>query len=111
MEPTSALMDAAGDIIRRYREVRGMKRPDLARLTGLSIAVIEKYELAGTMPSREAAEKMDVALEANGAVLAACGYIGPEDWGAELATLRAQVAQLDATVRKLAQQVERLLDR
>lgn len=105
MSSTDTMTQTWSDVIRRYRELLDLSRPDLARLTGLSAAVIEKYELAGTRPSIDAARSLDDALSAGGAVLTACGFTPPMDWGRELDQLRDRLAQLAETVESLARKL------
>lgn len=112
METTTCLMDTSGDIIRRYRELRGLSRAALASRVGMSEPSIEGYEMKGARPGRPVAVRLDEELGANGAILAACDYnTGPDDWGAEISRLRDEVERLNATVRALAIEVQRLLER
>jgi len=92
---------AWNEVIERYRRLHDLSRPDLARMIDMSAEAIEKYERTTTKPSLKAAEALDAALNAGGAILAACGYTPPTDWAAEMATLRSQVAELTETVRRL----------
>lgn len=52
----------AGDLIRRYRKMRGMTQMGLAKRCGLSDSVIRNYELGNRMPSETHLEMISGVL-------------------------------------------------
>lgn len=99
---------SSAEVIRRYRDVLGLSREDVARMIDVSAAAVVKWETTSTTPERPNAAALDEALGAGGAILAACGYPAPVDWGTDLSMLREQLADLVQQFQSLTAVVEHL---
>lgn len=108
MDTIAAVVTTHNDIIRRHRDLLDLSREQLGARIGVSPQAIEKWEMTDTKPERPNAEKLDAALAAGGAILAACGYLPPVDWAADMATLRAQLGEVTRQLRELRADVDDL---
>ena len=96
---------SAGSTLRRYRDECGYTQESLANAVGVSWSSVAQWESGKITPRRKTAERIDSALSAGGALLAAFGYVSlPAD--DSLDQLRSLLADLTERVEKLALLVE-----
>ena len=107
---------SAGPTLRRYRDQCGYTQEALAAAVGVSWSSVAQWESGKITPRRKTAERIDVALGAGGALLAAFGYVTrPDDdpttaLRAQVADLAEQVAALSAGLAAMGAEVARLRD-
>ena len=95
------------DVLRQLRLQRGYTQEGLAPLAGVTVSAIAQYEAGRIHPRRTTAARIDSALNAGGAILAAYGY-ALED-GNEFAT-KADLADLRAELIQLREEVLRVVE-
>jgi len=95
---------SAGARLKQRRKAADLSQQELAVMIGMSLPIVSRWERGTNIPSREAAARVDEALEAGGEILAAFGYaaIQPD----ALSELQAQVAELTARVDRMQAQFE-----
>ncbi len=69
--PTSAMETPFGDLLREYRERRGLTQQAAALRLRVSRPTVAQWEANRHLPSRERVRELDRALEAGGALVAA----------------------------------------
>lgn len=68
-----------GELIRKYRKIRGMTQPELGNKVGLSDSAIRNYELGNREPTEEQLEAIAKALKINVQSLAAYNVTSARD--------------------------------
>ena len=99
-------METGPEALRRYRKLRnGMSQEALARLADVSLATVQAAEQGKYAPKPATARAYDDALEAEGAILAAFGYVA--NGSADYVT-QSEFDQLRDEVQRLAKVVDRI---
>lgn len=102
------MSSAAGELLRSWRNRRGLKQAQLARLVGREAQSISAYESGDNAPKPDIVRALDEALDAGGELLQAYGPTpmpaAPQMWTA-IETLQQLVRK---TVDRQERQVERL---
>jgi transcriptional regulator with XRE-family HTH domain len=95
-------VDGHGQVIKKWREERGLSQQSLAAELGMSAVIVPKRTTAG---------KLDEVLAAGGEILAAFGYAVPVDPNVRISRLEEQVAELQGLVERMSAQLIDLAER
>lgn len=97
---------SGGDILREYREQRGLSQNELGAAVGKSDGAVSQWELGSVTPRRGTAMRIDELLGANGAVLRGFGYapVTPPDPGPS----EPSNSELKALLERLIEQVDNM---
>jgi transcriptional regulator with XRE-family HTH domain len=104
-------VDGHGQVIKKWREERGLSQQSLAAELGMSAAAVTQWERGVIVPKRTTAGKLDEVLGAGGEILAAFGYAVPVDPNVRISRLEEQVAELQALVERMSAQLIDLAER
>lgn len=99
-----------GVTIRELRELHGLSQQALAERVGMSLPAVSQWEREIIRPKRSTASKIDAALNADGAILAALGYANEVSQLDEISRLRDAVAAQSLLIEELSSQVAVLMD-
>ena len=96
-----------GNELKRRREAASLSQQVLAGKLAVSLPSVSAWERDKNVPRRQLAARIDKMLRADGALMAAFGYVTQPDDG-QLTRLVAVVAELARRVDQLQAQVVRL---
>lgn len=101
----------AGRTLRQFRDDADMTQRQVADRVGVNAQSISQWERNEVVPRRAKVVRLDELFAADGALLAAFGYVQPDDvdrLAANVMDLHAMIRELAAQQQSLTKQVQRL---
>lgn len=96
--------------MRRYRKARDLSQDALGKIVGRTSTSISQVERGINYPHRDAVERIDEALEADGEILQAFGY-ATANQSPDTRTLDEKMDWVVEQVTELVRQVSRMVTR